>query len=89
MFPVVKGLSRRVGHTQSSFSCISMAILTVFVDNWRTYHVILIDLYQTNCQLAHAFVFCYVTVGQDEVVVNHCFTSLFGTNGLLSDIVIR
>ena len=23
------------------------------------------------------------------VVVNHCFTSLFGTNGLLSDIVIR
>ena len=22
------------------------------------------------------------------VVVNHCFTSLFGTNGLLSDIVI-
>ena len=24
-----------------------------------------------------------------KVVVNHCFTSLFGTNGLLSDIVIR
>ena len=24
-----------------------------------------------------------------EVVVNYCFTSLFGTNGLLSDIVIR
>ena len=23
------------------------------------------------------------------VVANHCFTSLFGTNGLLSDIVIR
>ena len=23
------------------------------------------------------------------VVVNHCFTSLFGTKGLLSDIVIR
>ena len=23
-----------------------------------------------------------------HVVVNHCFTSLFGTNGLLSDIVI-
>ena len=23
------------------------------------------------------------------VVVNHCFTSLCGTNGLLSDIVIR
>ena len=23
------------------------------------------------------------------VVVNHCFTSLFGTNGLSSDIVIR
>ena len=26
---------------------------------------------------------------QIEVVVNHCFTSLLGTNGLLSDIVIR
>ena len=26
---------------------------------------------------------------QVVVVVNHCFTSLFGTNGLLSDIVIR
>ena len=25
----------------------------------------------------------------EVVVVNHCFTSLFGTNGLLSDIVIR
>ena len=23
------------------------------------------------------------------VVVNHCFTSLFGTKGLLSDIIIR
>ena len=23
------------------------------------------------------------------VVVNYCFTSLFGTNGLLSDIVVR
>ena len=23
------------------------------------------------------------------VIVNHCFTSLFGTKGLLSDIVIR
>ena len=28
---------------------------------------------------------CYGVV----VVVNHCFTSLFGTNGLLSDIVIQ
>ena len=27
--------------------------------------------------------------GIKEVVVNHCFTSLFSTNGLLSDIVIR
>ena len=25
----------------------------------------------------------------DVVVVNHCFTSLFGTKGLLSDIVLR
>ena len=25
----------------------------------------------------------------EVVVVNHCFTSLFGTNGILSDIVIR
>ena len=24
-----------------------------------------------------------------EVVVNHCFTSLFGTKGLLSDNIIR
>ena len=24
-----------------------------------------------------------------EVVVNHCFTSLFGTKGLLSDIILR
>ena len=52
-----------------SFSCISMALLTLFVDNWRTYHVILIDLYQADCQWAHAFMFCfYVTVGQDKVV---------------------
>ena len=50
MSPVVKRLPRRVGHTQSSFSCISMALLTLFVDNWGTYHVILIDLYQTDCQ---------------------------------------
>ena len=27
--------------------------------------------------------------GQVVVVVNHCFTSLFGTKGLLSDIIIR
>ena len=27
--------------------------------------------------------------GELVVVVNHCFTSLFGTNGLLSDIVFR
>ena len=26
---------------------------------------------------------------QVVVVVNHCFTSLFGTKGLLSDIIIR
>ena len=26
---------------------------------------------------------------QIVVVVNHCFTSLFGTKGLLSDIIIR
>ena len=28
-------------------------------------------------------------VQEGGVVVNHCFTSLFGVNGLLSDIVIR
>ena len=26
---------------------------------------------------------------EQVVVVNHCFTSLLGTNGILSDIVIR
>ena len=31
----------------------------------------------------------YIVVGRVVVVVNHCFTSLFGTKGLLSDIVIR
>ena len=38
---------------------------------------------------------CYNSGGQHHcllspvVVVNHCFTSLFGTKGLLSDIIIR
>ena len=31
----------------------------------------------------------FVFVFMCEVVVNHCFTSLFGTKGLLSDIIIR
>ena len=30
-----------------------------------------------------------VMVDAVVVVVNHCFTSLFGTKGLLSDIIIR
>ena len=31
----------------------------------------------------------YCQILHQVVVVNNCFTSLFGTNGLLSDIVIR
>ena len=30
-----------------------------------------------------------ITCGSVVVVVNHCFTSFFGTKGILSDIVIR
>ena len=31
----------------------------------------------------------HLKVNESEVVVNLCFTSFFGTKGLLSDIVIR
>ena len=38
------------------------------------------NLYNLNCLLA---------INMVVVVVNHCFTSLFGTKGILIDIVIR
>ena len=42
------------------------------------------DYNQLVCDMCAIIVYNYVVV-----VVNHCFTSLFGTKGLLSDIVIR
>ena len=68
---------------------------------FRQFHACLFELlsrylqpYSGHCDsLKNPVHWCYVftpmIVVVVVVVVNHCFTSLFGTNGLISDIVIR
>ena len=54
--------------------------------------VILLDVGSTVLPLEHISFYYQLeclTLLLKVVVVNQCFTSLFGTNGLLSDIVIR
>ena len=75
------------------------------IGHWRSDHIHIKNIWTTTkviltinkwLQPLQKFQFSATTNGilaRDEgiylVVVNHCFTSLLGTNGLLSDIVIQ